>query len=341
MKQDAGYAGIDTFRIIAAFLVVAIHTYPLVSVSETGDFILTRILGRVAVPFFFMATGFFLLPRYMDQKRGDRGSLAKFFVKSCKLYGMAILLFLPVNVYAGYFETTPLLPNLLKDIFFDGTFYHLWYLPATILGAGLVYLLLRSCKTGVVALIAGLLYMIGLGGDSYYGLTSQVPLFAQFYDVLFSFSDYTRNGLFFAPVFLLLGGLIARQTSGFGLRESMGGLAVSLLLLLSEGLLLHHFSLQRHDSMYVMLLPCMFFLFQSLLLWRGKSSRSLRTISMIVYIIHPLAIIVVRGFAKIAKMQPLLIENSIVHYVAVAALSFAGAILLTKLLQRKRERKIV
>ncbi len=51
--------GLDIFRLIAAFLVVAIHTSPLSSLNETADFILTRIIARIAVPFFLMVTGYF------------------------------------------------------------------------------------------------------------------------------------------------------------------------------------------------------------------------------------------------------------------------------------------
>lgn len=58
------YAGIDFFRIIAALLIITIHTSPLLTYSETGDFILTRILARIAVPFFLMTSGFFLISRY-------------------------------------------------------------------------------------------------------------------------------------------------------------------------------------------------------------------------------------------------------------------------------------
>ena len=63
MNTDKNYVGLDCFRLFAAFLVIAIHTSPLLSFSETGDFILTRIIARVAVPFFFMTSGFFLISR--------------------------------------------------------------------------------------------------------------------------------------------------------------------------------------------------------------------------------------------------------------------------------------
>ena len=49
-KKD--YTGIDIFRVIASLLVIAIHTSPLKDLSQTFDFILTRVTARIAVPFF-------------------------------------------------------------------------------------------------------------------------------------------------------------------------------------------------------------------------------------------------------------------------------------------------
>lgn len=339
MRQKEEYVGIDYFRIIAALLVVAIHTSPLTSVDGTADFILTRVIARVAVPFFFMASGFFLLPGYMNVKDTEPGKLFKFLEKAAMLYGIAILLYLPINFYAGYFQMEFLLPNLIKDFVFDGTFYHLWYLPAAMMGATLTYLLLKKFKSGHVFRVALILYLIGLFGDSYYGIIEKVPFIKSFYDTIFLFSDYTRNGLFFAPIFFMLGGMVAKQRGHYRAKECLIGLLVSLVLMLTEGLCLHGFALQRHDSMYIMLLPCMFFLFQSLLFWRGQGNKSLRYISMIIYLIHPFMIALIRGFAKVTGLPKIYVDNSMLHYLAVAGCSSAAAILITMILQRKEKRK--
>ena len=121
MNRNKNYSGIDCFRLIAALLIIAIHTSPLASLSETGDFILTRVSARVAVPFFFMTSGFFLISRYALSV----SKLGTFMKKTALIYGAAILLYIPVNIYNGYFKMEPLLPNLIKDILFDGTLYHL------------------------------------------------------------------------------------------------------------------------------------------------------------------------------------------------------------------------
>ena len=61
MKTARTLSGIEYFRLAAAILVVAIHCSHHTTYSETADFILTRAVARVAVPFFFMVTGLFVL----------------------------------------------------------------------------------------------------------------------------------------------------------------------------------------------------------------------------------------------------------------------------------------
>ena len=114
------YPLLDWFRMAAAILVVAIHTSPLSSLNESADFILTRIIARIAVPFFFLITGFFMGPE--AEKRGWRCAV-KFSKKIGMIYGFSILLYLPLNLYTGYFKEDFSAIKLVKDLFFNGTFY--------------------------------------------------------------------------------------------------------------------------------------------------------------------------------------------------------------------------
>ena len=261
------YTGIDLFRLAAAFLMVAIHTSPLADVSQTGDFILTRVLARVGVPFFFMTSGFFLISRDVCHMK----RFWDFEKKALVIYGAAILLYLPVNVYQGYFQTDHFLPTLLRDLVFDGTLYHLWYLPAAMLGALLAWGLVRRFGERRALAAAAVLYLIGLFGDSYYGLAEQLSGVRCFYTQLFQVSDYTRNGIFFAPLFFVLGGILA-QTERKRLSVCVQGFCVSFCLMLAEALLLRRFSLQRHDSMYLFLPFCMYFLFGGAAAYQGQKA---------------------------------------------------------------------
>ena len=310
---------LDSFRLLAAFLVIANHTSPLLSYGEDADFILTRIIARMAVPFFLMVSGYFL---YQYIENGDNSYILAFCKKIGFLYALSILLFLPLNLYAGHYEDPNWGFELVKDILVDGTFYHLWYFPGLIVGVIIVVFLVRKIGLKLTIIISVILYSIGLFGDSYYGITEQFPSLEVFYQAVFIGADYTRNGVFMVPIFLILGMLLYKgnKTASFSVNLLLFVICFSFLIV--EGLLLHYYQFQRHDSMYFMLIPAMYFLFQCLLQIRGKSSKSIRTISTIMYIIHPWMIVLVRFTAEFFTLEKWFVENSMVHFLAVSFLSF-------------------
>lgn len=310
--------GLDWFRPAAALLVVAIHTGPLLSCWPSANYVLTDILARIAVPFFFTVSGYFLVPKL--QAEGAR-ALIPYGKKLLLLYGLSTLLYVPVLIYSGYFSRPGLAGNLIRDLLFDGTFYHLWYFPAALLGACILCPLIRRLGTITALGVCGLLYLVGLLGDSYYGLTAALPPLRALYDGLFQWFDYTRNGLFFTPVFLLLGGLLAGRESRRSARWYGLGLALSLVLLLAEGAVVKALSLARFDALYLSLPLCLWFLIAWLRALPLPAAPGLRRWSLAVYVVHPLCVVLIRGGAKAVGLTWLLVDNSPVHYLAVAGLS--------------------
>ena len=294
MEQKQRFGGLDRFKFIAAFLVVAIHTSPLSSFSANADFLFTRVLARTAVPFFLMVTGYFLLPQYLFEKSMDRRPLLRFLKKTVLLYGIAILLYLPVNIYAGHFQGAGI-GELIRKVLFDGTFYHLWYLPAVLLGVPLVCWAGSRLPFRILGGSCLLLYLIGLFGDSYYGFIANSPI-ASFYDVLFHVFSYTRNGLFYVPIFLVMGAKLKvihwREKKVLLILGASG----SLFLMVLEGLFLHKLGIQ------------------------------------------PFWIVAVRGFAKVIHLETILVDNSLIHYLAVCMLSVLSAVVLVRLLPAEKRR---
>lgn len=336
MRTKPNYGWLDRFRIIAALAVIAIHTSPLDTFHEGADFFLTRVLARIAVPFFFMVTGHFVVAGFLPSGKAAPSTKSmvrfrKFLAKTSMLYLFCIILYLPVGIYAGHYKDMSV-GVLLRMLFFDGTFYHLWYFPACIMGVALVYLLSRFLSLGAMTAVSAVLYAIGLLGDSYYGLVEKVPALEAFYGFLFQISSYTRNGLFLAPLFLVLGAWMAGAAQGQGGRDLSEKrlflcslFALSFALMTGEAFLLRHFQFQRHDSMYLLLVPVMLFLYRFLLCIPVKSDRAFRTASTWIYVLHPAFIVVVRGIAKPLGLTGLLVDNSLVHYLAVSFLSVAAA----------------
>lgn len=330
MENKNQLGSLDHFRLIAAFLVAAIHTSPLASFSSGVDFVFTRVLARMAVPFFLMVTGFFLLPQYLFEDTKDYRPLMRFLKKTLLLYMVAIFLYLPINLYAGHLKGLGF-DGILRLLLFDGTFYHLWYLPASVLGVLLITVLSRYFSFRIIAGFSLLLYGLGLLGDSYYGFITDIPLLRSLYDVIFRITSYTRNGLLYAPLFLIMGAWIQHFPRPQENLKHWISLAISVIAMVGEGLLLHHLEVQRHDSMYILLPVCMCFLFLQLLSIKTSPVKYLRTLSTWIYLIHPWMIVLVRGAAKHLCLENLLVNNSLGHYIAVCIGSFLSAWAFTKI----------
>ena len=320
MARRKNFAGIDYFRFAAAFMVIAIHTAPFASWNKTADYLITYCLARVAVPFFFMTTGFFVLAPYLKSGFCKKDTVRRFLLKNTTLYLAVSALYLPVIIYSGKLPHS--VTDFLKKLFFDGTFYHLWYFPAVFMGC---LLLIFLCPISFLAAAAFSMaaYVIGLFGDSYYGLVKGVPVLSESYDILFQISSHTRNGIFFAPVFILLGACIAVYRIRVPKRTCIAGLAASLLLLLAEGYFTYSSGLQKHNSMYLFLLPSLFFLFQLLLKVSGQAPGWIRNGSMLLYIIHPAVIVLWHKAVKAVKIPVSLADNNFIEYLAVCVLSAA------------------
>jgi len=307
---------IDYFRVVAAFFVVAIHTAPFSSIEPRLDAVLTYGLCRIAVPFFLMTTGYFVLGPYWRSGFSDSEKYRRFLKKIVLLYGGAILLYAPFVWYAKKYPKTIL--DILKMLLFDGAFYHLWYFPALLLGSILVVGLLRHLSERQTFVITGILYLIGLFGDSYYGVVEKLPIVNTIYQGIFYISSYTRNGIFYAPVFLLMGACLWQRK----IKQPTGeGCIVALLVMLLESDITYRLELQRHSSMYLALPVVMYFLYPLLLKGTKKARKELRSGTSFLYIIHPIAIILVRGAAKALGLTSLWVDHSLIHYGMVCLVS--------------------
>lgn len=68
----------------------------------------------------------------------------------------------------------------------------------------------------------------------------------------------------------------------------------------------------------------MYFLFALLTRVRGNVKLPLGSFSLLVYILHPVVIIAVRGASRFLGLWDVLVENSLGHYMAVCIGSAAG-----------------
>lgn len=318
---------IDGLKLIASFMIVAIHVYPFASFNPDVDYIITRVLFRIAVPFFLMVTGYFVLPKALQ----DRTKLITYSKKILILYLLSIFIYLPIHLYNGTFSSLSW-TSILKEIFFEGTFYHLWYFPALILGLWITYFLVKRFSFTFSAICVFLLYFVGLFGDSYYGLI-QNAFFSSFYQFLFRWFDYTRNGIFYVPIFLFIGYFISKYQKKYSCTSNIIFFFISFILMGMEGWVLYFYQVPRHTSMYLFLIPASYFLFTFASRKEQSSDKTLRSMSTNIYIWHPFFIVLCHFASDFFLFS--FLKNSLCQYFTVLLLTCFFAYFLSIFLRKK------
>jgi len=320
MAKERDHA-LDMTKLIMAILVICIHTDPLESYTDTGNFILTRVIARVAVPFFFITAGYYFFVKSRSKTQ---------FMQYMKKLGVTFLLwsviYLPVNLYIWNTEgfTQAWLLQYIQQVFFVGTYYHLWFLPALMLAIAIVYYAQKRMSLRLIAAISLVLYLIGLLADAYYRLATQIPVLHEMVNGYLAVFEYSRNGLFFGLPFVALGALVAKELPQWKLSDAICefGLLFSFGLMVFEAALLRILGWPIHDSMYVMLVPTVVFGFIILLRVRipGKPLHTYASdISMVLYLIHPAMIL---GVRVLSHQLPILKESSLLYFAVIFLLSF-------------------
>ena len=205
-------------------------------------------------------------------------------------------------------------------------------------------LLLRRGKSVYqILFLASVLYLIGLTGDSYYGIVQPLRTFKIFdliiksYEVLFG---NTRNGVFMGLLFVSIGALFAYKPIALSKRFAIGGLVFFELLLFFEVYLLKREELPRDYNMYFFLPAAVFFLFYIATHWQLRPRavyRRLRVIGMLIFYSH-LFVTSFYGYGikVVERLLGVSIAVPFLRYVCVAACATAfGA--LAEWLSRKEK----
>jgi surface polysaccharide O-acyltransferase-like enzyme len=204
MARGSGRAaGPDALRILAFVGVVTLHVHWIAErdgiVAAFGGrtalgFMLDE-LSRVAVPCFFILTGYFW--------RDDGVSPLATMGRALRRVGPAFLLWIAIYAAAAAMGWPGAVAGLGAPQFgwllSGGPAVHLWFLPALVIGTGIARALLAiSLRAAIGASLA--LFVLG----TLLGAYSPLIFHGVFETTLF------RNGVFFAPVFLVAGVLLRR-----------------------------------------------------------------------------------------------------------------------------------
>ena len=294
--KKVNYFAIDIAKYISALLVVCIHTFPLLDVSEPANTFLIQAVCRIAVPFFFAVSSIM----FFSKKKAKRGpndpenlfQLKHYLRRLGILYLVWSAVYLPYTFLlwrsSGYAWT--FVVRWIFDFFFNGSYYHLWFLPSLILATVIVYQLYTRIKLVWGMLVCLLLYTAGMLMNVYGDLLACIPFIRLLYQLYMSVFTTARNGIFFAPIFLYVGIYLKSSLKTFSSKKYLTGTVVFYIaLLLEEGLALLCGMIHDLTSMYLMLVPLVYFLVGLLLQVQSAPSRMgkfLRQSSLLIYVSH-------------------------------------------------------
>lgn len=312
MKEGSGreefqYKGMDVIKFVMSVFVVVLHTHPFYGVSDGLNFVTADVLGRVAVPFFFAATGFLLQRKKETGNVCGKDIIKEYVCRILKLYLIWTAVYLPVIVYTNIISSNKGIQygvfTSVRDFIFAGSYAHLWYLPATAVGVCIAFFLTEKIGEGRSGGFLFLLFLAGLLAQSYYGVLSAVIEEGGFIwnglRLVKKVMVTTRNGIFFGSFFIYMGSWTARRYEKIRLKTGMIwlGAAISAVLLTLEEIWLHRLGFVREEDMYLMLVPAAFFLLLvSLRMDIRMPTALLRRMSMNIYFIHLLFKFLYRQF---------------------------------------------
>ena len=283
----------DIAKYVAALLVVCIHTYPFIDISETFNTYWLHIVCRLAVPFFFTASGFFFFRKWKDNEEDNLEHLKKFILRLLIMYGLWTVIYLPYTIW-NYMSAGAAWYSVLgwiRDALLNGSYYHLWFFPALIFGTLIVYELYKHRGMMDTLKVSLILYIIGYFINIYAPIWESLPVISVLYGFFTKTLVTARNGLFFGPMFISIG-LLLSKTNRLPKKVSGMGLGACFVILSLEVILYNKLGiLQDLSSMFIMLVPTTYFLVNGLLAIQmpyKEQYRILRSDSILIYTSHVL-----------------------------------------------------
>lgn len=173
--ENKNYSCIDIIKFLMSFFVVAIHIQPFVAFEQLSFYRFYDSMLRLAVPFFFMVTGFFLTKK-MKKLPQDKWASVFFDAakKKLRLYLIWTLIYFPLAVYGFVFiqhcSFAKAVVRYVLNLFFVGENYNswiLWYLLSAVYALMFFGILLKYNCSLKICVVAGIfVYMLGLGFDA-------------------------------------------------------------------------------------------------------------------------------------------------------------------------------
>ncbi len=281
------YSVVDYTKFVFAICIVGIHS----GVLEGS--LIYPLLFRLAVPYFFIASGFFLGGKLFNHDKNAPYQWKRVF----KRLAIKLIVFEPISIFLVcvlLIKDGTSVVGIIKQVVQHILFYPygaLWYIQALIVSFAILIPLSRKVKLSYILMAAFVLYLFALICNNYYFVASHCGI-SNIVNKYLTLFISPRNGLFVGLFYVTIG-LIIRKYENRILMVSR--ILLSGLLILSYGLLIAEACfLNGRQSMddgslfisYCCVIPLVFIFtisFKQVVIWNSLLFRNLSTS---IYLIH-------------------------------------------------------
>lgn len=303
------YCGmIDVLRLIFAIGVASIHTMAFASIDENLRIATSMGICRIAVPFFFIVSGYFLYNR-ITLKKEPKSTLKRLLI----LYASWVIIeFITLFPTILNYLNSPLF--IIKRLLLAGVTGSLWYISSLIIAIILISKLLKKDRIITLLIIGLALYLLGITGDTYYGLFNN-----KLVNTYASIFMFPQIGITESILFITLGAAINKYKLNEKIKYSGILSIISILLLLVETFILNKTGIAKDANMYLSVI----LVAPLILIWTLnykkdisiKFSKTCKEYSIGIYCSHQILMI------WITILMPTLASNSMIKFVLTLMLS--------------------
>lgn len=227
---------IEMARLLGLLAVVVVHVNAMGFFDRSGAAVgwFADEFSRFSVPVFFMISGYFWEP--------EKSSTLPLVWRLARKLALPFVVW--VAIYILLDATQLLYPSAghytwhkyLKAPWTGSVAFHLWFLPALVVGTFIGFGLVKRFGIAIALTVALLLALIGVFLGTYiqlFGITLPLGVY--------------RNGIFFAPIFLVGGFAFSRMQERPSLGTCLAMAAAGFLVCIAEGILIVHSNPHAHD----------------------------------------------------------------------------------------------
>lgn len=277
------YPAVDLFKFICCILIIAIHTKPFEQNFWLDGGV--GILTRFAVPYFFVATGFFFFLS-IDRKTDKRRYLIRYELRMLRLYVVWYIIQTVYSIIRGYVYH-PL--YYIRHFVWPNNGNILWFIPATMFAVFIVFEMSKVLMPKMVFVVSIGIWFIG------YGLSTAAPLLTDIIsgETIVGIQNTVgiQNGLFFGFPYIALAQLFAKSQKSENNVRDLIGIVASLCCLGLESLIVVLKVRPQLTFLWLSALPLAYFTFHFTLNIQIRERPLyilLRKISTLVYVVHPI-----------------------------------------------------